>query len=289
MRLSLVALAFAAVVIVFSGAFFAATSDCLDGTKYFKCSTNPNNVGYRCGPNGLVRDLTCPCEAVPGFITQGTGDSATCVQAKCDDGTKTGECSQVQGANYKRVCVGGTTYTDNATQCGCPDSTKQDISPGGLACIYKPCSDGTKDSACSTKTPGKKCVQSSLVDKASDCPCKTGYTKQGEACVLLCSDQTVSGQCSSTKPKYCSDTGYLLDNAGKCGCPEGQVADGSGVRCVPAGIGGISGSDLLGGTAPASNASGTGTSAGLGGLQCCCLPTALIGLAGGFVFFRKKK
>lgn len=282
MRISLVVLAIAAVIVI-SGLSFAATNDCNDGTKYFKCSVTSGYVGFRCAPGGLVRDLTCECEAVPGYMTQGTGDDATCVQAKCDDGTKVGECT----ATKPKICVGGSTYTDNATKCGCPTGMKP--SSVGIVCEYNPCSDGTKDGICSAKSVGKKCVQSSLVDKASECPCKSGYTKQGEACVLQCSDGTNAGQCSTTKPKECNTDGYLLDNAAKCGCPEGQQADSSGKRCVPAGIGGISGSDILGGSPPAGgNTSGTG-STGANPLSCCCLPTALIGIVGGFAFFRKRE
>ena len=286
MRFPLVVLAVAAVIVI-SGLSYAATNDCTDGTKYFDCSKTPGYIGFRCAPSGLVRDLTCQCEAVPGYITQGTGDDATCVQAKCDDGTKQGECA----AAKPKICVGGSTYTDNATKCGCPTGMKP--SSVGIICEYNPCSDGTKDGQCSAKTVGKKCVQSGLVDKASECPCKSGYTKQGEACVLECTandgSKVLAGQCSSTKPKYCNENGYLVEDASKCGCPEGQQADSSGKRCVPAGIGGISGSDLLGGAPPAGgNASGTG-SAGANALSCCCLPTALIGMVGGFVYFRKKK
>lgn len=273
-------------VIIAAGLAYAATDDCPDGTKYFKCSVNPNYVGFRCGASGLVRDLTCQCETVPGYVTQGTGDDATCVQAKCDDGTKTGECT----ANKPKFCVGGSTYADNSTKCGCPSGMKP--SSAGIVCEYDPCPDGTKDGVCSSKSVGKLCTQGQLVDKASQCPCSKDYTKKGEACLLLCSDGTEAGKCSATLPKECSETGYLLDNAAKCGCPSDQVADASGKRCVPAGLlGGIGGSDLLGGSAPApsGNASGAGSAAGAGGLSCCCLPTALIGLAGGFVFFRKRE
>src|SRR3989344_4400452 len=287
MRFPLVVLAVAAVIVI-SGLSYAATNDCTDGTKYFDCSKTPGYIGFRCAPSGLVRDLTCQCEAVPGYITQGTGDDATCVQAKCDDGTKQGECA----AAKPKICVGGSTYTDNATKCGCPTGMKP--SSVGIICEYNTCSGGTKDGQCSAKTVGKKCVQSGLVDKASECPCKSGYTKQGEACVLECTandgSKVLAGQCSSTKPKYCNENGYLVEDASKCGCPESQQADSSGKRCVPAGLGGRSGSDLLGGAAGAgSNATGAGAASGTNALSCCCLPTALIGLVGGFVYFRKKK
>lgn len=287
MRLSLVVLAVAAVVIAFSGMLFAIdTSPCSDGTLYGKCSSK--SPGYYCTgslSNPALGPLlsVCPCTNYPGWVQDGAGDEATCIQAKCDDGTKMGECT----ANKPKFCVGGSTYADNATKCGCPSGQK--ASPAGISCEYLPCSDGTKDGICSSKSVGKKCVQSVLVDKASECACKSGYTKIGEACVLQCSDGTESGKCSLTKPKECNENGYLLDNAGKCGCPDGQVADSSGKRCVPGGIGGISGSDLLGGSSSGGNQSAGGSGAGLGGLQCCCLPTALIGLAGGFAFFRKRE
>ena len=295
MRISLFVLAFAAAMVIFSSPSFAITTgSCSDGTPYGQCSTvTPGDWchGTLATPTLDLFITQCPCEAVQGYTQQGTGDSATCVQAKCDDGTKMGECSQTQGANYKKVCVGGSTFTDNATKCGCPDPVKQQVSPSGLVCIYNPCSDGTKDNMCSSVTSGKKCTQGNLVDSASTCPCKQGYTKQGEACVLECTDGTVAGQCSTTQPKFCSDTGYLLDNSGKCGCPSGQAADASGTRCVNS-ILGVGGSDILGGGSPSgsgANASGTSNGTSAGGLQCCCLPTALIGLAGGFVFFRRRK
>ena len=291
MRISLFVLAFVAAAIGLAGVFYAdivSTSPCSDGTAYGHCSTaNPGNfcTGMAQSPGLTPYTNFCKCEDVPGWVTQGSGDSATCVQAKCDDGTQVGDCT----ANKPNFCVGGSQYAPNASKCGCPSG--QQPSPAGITCQYLPCSDGTKDQVCSTTAEGKKCVQSALVDKASECPCTNGYIKQGEACVMVCSDGTVSGQCSATKPKECSDNGYLNDNAGKCGCPSGQVADSSGKRCVSNVLGGISGTDILGSPPAGSsqNASGTASGTGTGGLTCCCLPTALIGLAGGFVFFRKKE
>ena len=288
MRISLFVLAFVAAAMAFAGLAYAVdTSPCSDGTAYGHCSTvNPGNfcTGSVSSPGLAPYTNFCICENVPGWVTQGTGETATCVQAKCDDGTKMGECTTTK----PKFCVGGSTYADNATKCGCPSG--QQPSKAGIVCEYLPCSDGTKDTMCSAKAEGKKCVQGSLVDRASDCPCTNGYTKQGEACVLLCTDGTPAGQCSTTQPMDCSDNGYLLANANKCGCPSGQIADSSGKRCISSGLGGISGSELLGSPAGSSqNASGAASGTGIGGLSCCCLPTALIGLAGGFVFFRKKK
>lgn len=292
MRLSLLVLAFAAVIVISGMGFAIDVANCADGTPYNGCSTK--SPGYWC--HGLINAPTlenyptkCPCTNQPGWVQEGEGDNAKCIQAKCDDGTKVGECATTK----PKVCVGGSTYTDNATKCGCPAGMKP--SSVGIICEYEPCSDGTKDGLCSTKSVGKKCVQSALVDKASECPCKSGYIKQGEACVLECTandgSKVLSGQCSLTKPKYCNENGYLVDDASKCGCPESQVADSSGKRCVASSLlGGLGGSDVLGAPSGGSaNATGAGGSSGLGSLQCCCLPTALIGLAGGFVYFRKKK
>ncbi|MCX6772592.1 MAG: hypothetical protein NTV88_02375, partial [Candidatus Micrarchaeota archaeon] len=200
MRFSLFVLAFVAAAIGFAGLAFASgslpvpTGNCVDGTPYGACSSATPGQ-YCTGTQGNLvlgpNIKTCPCEKYFGWKQQGTGDDATCVQTKCTDGTESGACSSTK----PQQCVAGALI-DNATKCGCLDPTKQQISANGQTCEYKPCSDGTKDGICSSKAEGKKCVQGSLVDKASDCPCTGGYTKQGETCVMLCEDGTKAGECT---------------------------------------------------------------------------------------------
>jgi len=288
MRMGIFILAIAAIVILSGMLSAIVTNPCIDGTAYGACSTkNPGNWchGSVSAPTLDTLVTQCPCNKVPGYVQQGEGDSAACVLATCDDGTSAGNCAKTK----PKVCIGGANYYDNATKCGCPSGTVA----SGLFCTYPPCNDGgttVQNGVCSSKTIGKKCVNGNLVDKASECPCTGTTTKVGEACVVVCNDGTQMGECSAKKPKECtltvSGTGYLKDNAGKCGCPEGQVASGS--LCADAGIlGGIgTGADVLGGNAPAANQSSEGT--GSSALSCCCLPAALIGIAGGFVFSRKR-
>ena len=257
---------------------------CADSTQYGKCSTiNPGSycTGSISAPALQVYVAMCRCEAVSGWIQQGSGDDATCVQAKCADGTTNGQCSAV---TKPKVCVGGSTYTDNATKCGCPAGKR--VAAGGIFCEFIPCTDGdvsVPEGTCSAKKQ-KKCVNGALVDKASECGCPTGQTMQGETCGVVCSDGTSDGSCSSTKPKECVN-GYLLDNALKCGCPDDKP-NIVGKQCTDSIVGSTGGADLLGAE------SGNGTGAPAGGssaLSCCCLPTALIGIIGGFAFFRKNE
>ena len=179
--------------------------------------------------------------------------------------------------------MGGSTYSDNATKCGCPAGKR--VAAGGIFCEFIPCMDGdvsVPEGMCSAKKQ-KKCVNGQLVDKASDCDCPTGMTRQGETCGIVCSDGTKDGSCSITKPKVCTN-GYLLDDALKCGCPDGLNAVGK--QCTSPVVGSVGGADLLGGAA----GNGTGSAAGgSSALSCCCLPTALIGIIGGFAFFRKNE
>jgi hypothetical protein len=279
MRFSGIILIFA-VLSIFLGTPYATTNDCSDGTKYFACSKSPGNVGFRCAPGGLARDLTCKCEDMPGYVMQGSGESSTCVQAKCDDGTNSGNC-----ANAKpKVCLGGASYSDNATKCGCPAGKK--ISANGINCEFIPCSDGTvsvPEGLCSPKK-AKKCVGGQLVDKATECGCPVGQTRNGETCSLLCSDGTPDGQCSAAKPKKCVN-GYLLDSADACGCPEGQTKVGK--QCSASSFGDLGSPDLLGGAGEGGNSSSS-SGTGSNPLSCCCLPAALILLAGGFAFAGKK-
>ena len=270
------------ILLALAGIPFAITAaSCSDGTAYGKCSSaNPGNycTGDINGPALQMYPALCKCEAVAGWVQQGTGVDATCVQAKCDDGSKAGDCATTK----PKVCLGGANYADNATKCGCPQGKK--ISANGIFCESIPCNDSgfsVPEGTCSPKK-GKKCVNGALVDKASECKCPTGQTAVGETCALLCSDGTKDGSCAAVKPKKCVN-GLLIEDAASCGCPEGQKAVGK--QCASASIFEIGGSDVLGG-APANNSSGTGT--GTSALSCCCLPTALIGLAGGFAVFRKK-
>jgi len=267
-----------AAIVVFSGMLAAYGEPCSDGTVYSRCSAK--SAGFYCTgtPSTLQPYIAlCKCEAVAGWVQSGTGEDATCIQAKCNDNTKNGECS----ATKPKVCIGGDTYADNATKCGCPSGKK--ASANGVFCESIPCNDSgfsVGEGECSPKK-AKKCVGGQLVDKASECGCPTGKSKVGEACLILCSDGTKDGECSAAKPNECVN-GVLLENAQKCGCPSGKNAVGK--QCTDS-ILGLGGTDLLGGGA-SDNQSATGGASSP--LSCCCLPTALIGLVGGFAAFRKK-
>lgn len=271
-----------AIVALFVLAGMAAAIDlgsCADGTKYGKCSTqNPGSYCTGSPPALMTYTALCKCTDVFGWTQQGTGDDATCVQAKCDDGTLNGNCATTK----PKVCVGGSVYSDNATKCGCPTGKK--VSVNGVFCEWIPCNDSgsvVDEGLCSPKR-GKKCVNGQLVDKASECGCPTGQTKTGETCSIICDDGTKDGSCSATLPKECTN-GYLLDNAAKCGCPQGMKAVGK--QCSSSVLD-IGGADLLGGSQAQNTTGATGTT---NALSCCCLPTALIGLIGGYVFVRKKE
>ena len=273
----------AIIALAFGMAHAITVGSCADGTQYGKCSSiNPGSwcTGTLSSPALGTLLTKCPCSSYPGWVQQGAGDEATCVQAKCADGTLNGQCSAVTKPN---VCVGGSSYIPNATKCGCPAGKR--IATGGVFCEFTPCMDGdisVPEGTCSAKKQ-KKCVNGALVDKASECECPTGMTKQGDTCGIICSDGTKDGACSITKPKKCTN-GYLLDNAKDCGCPDGLSAFGN--QCTSSILGGASGADLLGGNADNSSTAGTGSSSAL---SCCCLPTALIGIIGGFAFFRKNE
>ena len=268
------------IVLFLSGLSFAGTSSCIDGTGYFACSKTAGYVGMRCGPNGLARDTTCQCESVAGYITVGVGADSLCELAKCGN-IDIGACDP---SNKPKMCVSGQLI-DNATKCGCPSGKK--ISANGLACESIPCNDSgmnVLDGQCAVKSSGMKCVNGILVDKASECPCKSGLTKVGEKCLVVCSDGTQDGACSTTKPQECVN-GYLLDNAAKCGCPDGKTAVGK--QCTDSIFGSIGGTDLLGGS-PSGNQTQT-EGASTSPMACCCLPTAMIVLAIGFAFSRKNQ
>lgn len=283
MRLLSLMLVFAG-LIAFSGIASAqlVVGNCADGTQYGKCSAK--FPGQYCTGNinspTLGALLTaCPCSKFPGYVQQGDGDTATCIAAKCTDGTASGACS----ATKPKQCANGALI-DNSTACGCPAGKR--VAPDGVFCEFIPCNDSgvsVPEGTCSPKK-GKKCVNGALIDKASECGCAAGKTKVGESCGVVCSDGTEDAKCSSTKPKKCVN-GYLLDDAVACGCPAGLNAVGK--QCTSASIGDLGGVDLLGGTGGSGNESGT--SGSTSALSCPCLPTALIGIAAGFVFSRKKE
>jgi len=268
-----------------AGVGFAGTASCIDGSKHFECSkTQP---GLLCNDGKLINYVSfCPCSKLPGWVQQGEGETATCIQAKCSDGTENGKCSITK----PKMCANGA-LADNSAACGCPSGKK--ASANGLTCDFIPCTDNgvsVPEGLCSPKTSGKMCQGGQLVDKASSCPCKSGTTKQGEACVVFCEDNTKSGDCSATKPHECviSETGVgvLVDNAARCGCPTGQVADNKRCTTTVSVLGGTA--DVLGGTTPSGNSSQAGNTSA-SPLSCCCLPAALIMLVAGFAAFRKNE
>lgn len=266
--------------ILLAGIAFASTSDCADGTKYFKCSTV--TPGYLCGATGLVLyTKQCPCSDVPGWVQTGEGDTATCILAKCSDGTSAGACS----ATKPKECVQGVLL-DNAAKCGCPSGKR--MAADSVHCEFIPCTDNGVNVPSGTCSPKKerKCVDGVLVNKASECGCPLGKTMDGESCIFVCSDGTKENQCSATLPKECVN-GYLIDNASKCGCPEGKTA--SGKYCTDSILGAVAGADILSGASGETEAQAEGSSGGTGALSCCCLPAALIGVAGGYVFVRKRE
>ncbi len=280
---------FAFILVILALAFGAAHAitigSCADGTQYGKCSTvNPGSycTGDITAPGLQVYVAMCKCEAVSGWIQQGDGNDAVCAQAKCADGTLNGQCSAV---TKPKVCVGGSTYSDNATKCNCPAGKR--VAAGGIFCEFIPCTDGdvsVPEGTCSAKKQ-KKCVNGQLVDKASECDCPTGMTRQGETCGVVCSDGTKDGACSTTKPNVCTN-GYLLDDAIKCGCPDDKP-NIVGKQCTDSVLAAVPGADLLG-SSPSGNSTGSAAS-GSNAISCCCLPTALIGIIGGFAFFRKNE
>jgi hypothetical protein len=279
-RMRQFAFVFALLALSFGMAHAITVGSCSDGTQYGKCSTvNPGSycTGSISSPNLQIYVANCKCEAVAGWVQQGSGDEATCIQAKCTDGTSNNQCSPTK----PKACVNGA-LVDNAAKCGCPSGKR--VSSNSLLCEFIPCTDGSisvPEGTCSAKK-AKKCVNGVLVDKASECGCPSGQTMQGDTCGVVCSDGTKDGACSSAKPKQCVN-GYLLDNAVACGCPDGLNAVGK--TCSASVFGGTGSSNLLGGASGNdSQTQGTGSSA----LSCCCLPTALIGIIGGFAFFRKK-
>ena len=77
----------------FSMAHAITIGSCADGTQYGKCSTvNPGSwcTGIMASPTLGALLSKCPCANYQGWVQQGDGDSAVCVQAKCADGTLNG-------------------------------------------------------------------------------------------------------------------------------------------------------------------------------------------------------
>ena len=269
-------------LLAFSGLSSAqvVVGSCADGTQYGKCSAKyPGQycTGSLANPTLGTLLTACPCSKFPGYLQQGEGDSASCIAAKCSDGTASGACASTK----PKQCVNGA-LVDNSTSCGCP-AGKQ-VATDGVFCEFIPCNDSgisVPEGTCSPKK-GKKCANGQLSDKASECGCAPGLTKQGETCAIVCSDGTKDGDCSATKPKKCTG-GYLLEDAAACGCPSGLNPVGK--QCSASVLGGLGGVDTLGGV----TGNQSGSTGGASPLSCCCLPTALIGIAGGFAVFRKRK
>jgi hypothetical protein len=195
----------------------------------------------------LPDKIPCPCGSNPAdccigrcpearfnytAISYGKAEISSIRLKSCTDGTPGGQCSLQKPLE----CVLGQ-LVGNANKCGCLSGMR--ATANGQACEFIPCMDGgvsVPEAACSPKTSGKMCVNGQLVDRASYCPCKSGTTKQGEACIIvLCSDGTKTGECSTSKPKDCvltgTGSGVLVGNASKCGCPSGQYISGNACLC----------------------------------------------------------
>ena len=194
----------------------------------------PDQIPCPCGGNPAACCIgRCP-EARFNYtaIASGKSEISHILLKSCLDGTQGGQCS----LHLPQECVLGQ-LADNAAKCGCPSGMR--AASGGKSCEYIPCTDNgvsVPEAACSPKTSGKMCVNGTLVDRASSCPCKAGTAKQGEACaIVLCADGTKYGECSSSRPKDCiltaANAGALIDNASKCGCPAGQYISGNSCLC----------------------------------------------------------
>lgn len=270
-----------------AGVSYALTiSNCADGTQYGICSTAHPGMWCHGSIEAPTLDLfidQCPCTAVAGYVQVGTGDTASCELAKCGS-LNNGDCNT---SNKPKMCSYGS-FIDNSTKCGCPSGMVKNND--GLGCSYPPCNDTgitVANGVCSSKTIGKKCTNGVLVDKASECPCTGGLTKIGETCVKVCSDGTVEGNCSASQPYACTNA-YLMENATKCGCPAGQVAVGT--RCGnESAIDGLLGITNLSTLQLGNQTLVPAGQAGASGNLCCCLPTAMMAIAGGFVFSRRRK
>jgi hypothetical protein len=264
--------------LVFLNLGFSADVTCEDGTKLGQCSVK--SPGKYCGGSYLNPYLDyyikkCPCEAVPGWVQQGTGDNAICVKKTCSDGTAEGECS----LSKPKQCVNGVLI-NNASKCGCPEGKRK--SSDGINCESLFCKDGSynvDEGSCSPLKP-KKCVNGVLINKASECGCPTGTIKEGENCIKVCSDNTKEGECSSSKPKQCVN-GVLINNASKCGCPEGKKPKDN--DCV---------SDnpfFDQGTQEQKNEASSESSSQFSNLCCCCFPAALLVVAFGASLKRREE
>ncbi|MCX6771372.1 MAG: hypothetical protein NTX79_04930 [Candidatus Micrarchaeota archaeon] len=130
---------------------------------------------------------------------------ATCTvsgsQQTCSDGTPSGNCAITK----PKVCVGGSTYYDNATKCGCPAGKR--VAAGGVYCEFIPCTDGdvsVPEGMCSAKKQ-KKCVSGVLVNKASECGCPSSMTTVGESCISASTTpETQSNQTQEPSTTNCT-------------------------------------------------------------------------------------
>lgn len=262
------------------------TGSCSDGTPYNGCSSV--SPGYWChgsinSPTLDVLLTVCPCSKTAGWMEQ----SGACVKANCNDGTQAGQCSITK----PKQCVNGVLM-DNATACHCPSGYQIDANK--ITCSAIPCNVSGTPVVSGQCYKGQLCQSGQMVDKASQCPCISPAVAQGEKCVVFCTDSGANkiavGSCSAVDYKQCilsgTGTGVLLANATACGCPSGQTANGA--YCTASVAGALGGAaDILGGAQAGNNSSGASVTGSANALSCCCLPTAMIGIVGGFVAFRK--
>jgi hypothetical protein len=80
------------------------------------------------------------------------------------------------------------------------------------------CTDGTPWDTCSNSKP-QKCINGTLVNKASLCGCNSGYDVIGENCIApACFNTTAINTCMPSKPDYCNGVKQVIPNCGLCGC-----------------------------------------------------------------------
>jgi len=190
----------------------------------------------------------CKCEAVSGWVQEGTNDTAVCIKSvnpsNCADGTSYGKCSTASPGQYCVGSISAPTLAYYLSKCPCSNyngyhqqgTGDQAVCVKSLPIAY--CVDGTGYGKCSTVNPGNYCTGSvsapNLMTYVTQCKCEavSGWVQQGTGdtatCVQgKCIDGTTNGQCSSTKPKMCVDGSTYVDNATKCGCPVGFITKGS--------------------------------------------------------------
>lgn len=257
---------------------YALPGACSDGTTYGACSkTQP---GYYCGYDSTtggsalqnVIGMTtasfkpCQCSKFDGYAEQ----NGECVKTSCTDANGASVGTNTCGSTKPKQCVGGQ-MVDNAAACGCPDG-QQPKADGKLCeprvgCRWKTvtCSSdkeckfdasvATDDGTCTAK---KGCAFGT-VTCTSNQDCDTSKSANGE-CVDKKGCQYLNPACS--KNQTCNPTTGVCDE---------NTASTGGATTLP----GSSTSKSSVSSAPTANA--------LGGLNCCCLPTAggtaLVGLA----------